>query len=108
MTLPRLTFPTTVVLHAVATGHVYGFDIIGATGFGSGTVYPILRRLEAAGLLRGAHERPTTAQQAGRPPRRYYTITRSGAEALQGALARHPAAPAVFAPLNRQPRPGLA
>jgi len=104
---PRLTYPTVLVLYAVAYGHAYGFDVIDVTGLGSGTVYPILRRLERAGFLRGAAERGRDAQAAGRPPRRYYSVTRSGAEALRAALARHPGVAAVFGatPGTLTPRP---
>ena len=43
----RLTYPTTLVLQALLQGHHHGFDIMDATSLPSGTVYPILRRLEA-------------------------------------------------------------
>ena len=47
----NLTYPTTLVLHALANGIRHGFDIIDATGLPSGTVYPILRRLEREALV---------------------------------------------------------
>jgi len=110
MSQPRLTYPTTLVLYAVARGHGYGFDIIDATGLGSGTVYPILRRLEAAGLLRGRTEIQNEILVAGRPLRRYYVVTGSGATVLRKALERHPAAAAALArlPVTDLPWPGLA
>lgn len=89
MSTPRLTYPTTLVLYAVARNHAYGFDIIDATGLGSGTVYPILRRLETAGMLKGTLEPLHDAYDAGRPARRYYSITATGAVALRTALERH-------------------
>lgn len=104
MATPRLTLPTAIVLHAVARGHRYGFDVIDATGLGSGTVYPILRRLEHAGLLASARERARDAHAEGRPARRYYAVTGPGAEALRDALARHPGIPAV---LDATPTGGL-
>ena len=104
MPVPRLTFPTVLVLDAVAHGCVYGFDIIDATGLGSGTVYPILRRLERGGLLRGAAEPIREAAGSGRPRRRYYAITGAGEKTLKAALERHPAAAAVFDAALR-PRP---
>ena len=67
----RITYPTALVLTAVATGLRHGFDIIDATGLHSGTVYPILRRLEDAALLRSHWERAEIAHAAVRPPRRY-------------------------------------
>ena len=96
MSAPRLTYPTVLVLYAVAYGRAYGFDIIDATGLGSGTVYPILRRLERARLLRGTAERARDAHAEGRPARRTYTVTGAGMEALHAALERHPGVAAVF------------
>ena len=104
MQLPRLTYPTTVVLHAVAAGHVYGFDIIDVTGLGSGTVYPILRRLEDAGLLRARWEPVRVARDEGRPPRRYYQLTGAGAETLRAARERYPDLATALAP-DGAPRP---
>lgn len=87
--MPRITYPTALVLYAVSDGYAYGFDIIDATGLGSGTIYPILRRLERAGLLEGSHEPVERAYDEGRPPRRYYTVTALGATTLRSALERH-------------------
>jgi DNA-binding PadR family transcriptional regulator len=47
----NLTYPTALVLQALANGFHHGFDIMDATGLPSGTVYPILRRLDREGLL---------------------------------------------------------
>ena len=88
--MSRLTYPTALVLHAVASGFRYGFDIIEASGLASGTVYPILRRLEESGLLRSRWEAVQTARDDQRPPRRYYQITGSGAELAQHAIDRYP------------------
>lgn len=104
-----MTYPTVLVLYAVAHGHAYGFDIIDATMLGSGTVYPILRRLERARLLSASAERPRAAHAEGRPPRRYYTVTGAGAAALGAALERHPGVEAVFGRgARRGLRPGVA
>ncbi|HEX6631912.1 MAG TPA: PadR family transcriptional regulator [Gemmatimonadaceae bacterium] len=108
MPTPRLTHPTVLVLYAIAHGHPYGFDVIDATGLGSGTVYPILRRLQRAGLLRATRERARDAYAAGRPPRRYYELTGAGAGALREALARHPGIAALLAGASAttlRPRP---
>lgn len=86
----RITYPTALVLTAVAGGLRHGFDIIDATGLRSGTVYPILRRLEEAALLRSHWEGARTAHAAGRPPRRYYELTGTGVEAAREALRRYP------------------
>jgi DNA-binding PadR family transcriptional regulator len=88
--VPRITYATTVVLAALEHGLTHGFDIMDETGLPAGTVYPILRRLEEAGLLRSAWEAETRARAAGRPRRRNYRLTAAGRAAVKEALARHP------------------
>ena len=87
---PRLTLPTAMVLMAVSRNYRYGFDISDATGLPSGTVYPVLRRLEEAGLLRSRWEAVESARAEQRPPRRYYTVTASGGQAVREAVDRYP------------------
>ena len=77
------------VLHAVASRHRFGFDIIEETGLTSGTVYPTLDKLEEQGLLRSQWEDGRVAQREKRPARRYFWLTARGAEALAAALERH-------------------
>ena len=60
----RITYPTAIVLLAVSRGFRHGFDIMDASGLKSGTVYPILRRLEDAGIVRARWE-PVTNAPAG-------------------------------------------
>ena len=84
-----LSLGTVAVLHAVAGGHRFGFDVIDATGLTSGTVYPALDRLEEMGYLRSSWEDPSTAQDEKRPPRRYFALTAGGARALADALRKH-------------------
>ena len=88
---PRLnhTYPTALVLQALSRGFHYGFDIMDATGLPSGTVYPILRRLDREGLLKSAWEKLATAQREQRPPRRYYEITGDGLAMLAEAGERY-------------------
>jgi PadR family transcriptional regulator, regulatory protein PadR len=74
----RLTYPTALVLQALLDGHHHGFDIMEVTGLPSGTVYPILRRLDAEGCVRSKWERQAVAQKEQRPPRRYYELTAGG------------------------------
>ena len=81
----RMTQVTALVLQAVAAGHRYGFDIMDATGVASGSVYPVLRRLEEARLLRGKWEKGAAAHRGGRPQRRYYELTEAGERALTDA-----------------------
>lgn len=84
----NLTYPTALVLQALANGFHHGFDIMDATGLPSGTVYPILRRLDREGLLISAWEKAATAQREARPPRRYYDITPDGTRMLADAVER--------------------
>jgi DNA-binding PadR family transcriptional regulator len=92
----KLTYQTAIVLHALASGHRWGFEIIDVTGLGAGTVYPILRRLEGAGLLSSSWEQTARAHAAQRPPRRYYRLTGAGSAALRDALARYPGVAGVL------------
>lgn len=84
----RMTQITALVLRAVAAGHQYGFDVMEACGMASGTVYPALRRLERAGLLRSGWEDEGTAFTAGRPRRRTYRLTAVGRRSLPDAEAK--------------------
>jgi DNA-binding PadR family transcriptional regulator len=88
--MPRLTLPTASVLYAASRGLRHGFDIIDATGYPSGTVYPILRRLEESGMLRSSWEPVSVARAEQRPPRRYYQLTAAGAVAVKEALQLYP------------------
>jgi DNA-binding PadR family transcriptional regulator len=85
----NLTYPTTLVLHALANGSCHGFDVIDATGLASGTVYPILRRLENERLVSARWESVSKAREEQRPPRRYYELTAAGEEILEKALERY-------------------
>ena len=89
MSASYLSFSATVILQAVGNGSGYGFDIMDATGLPSGTVYPALRRMEAAGLIDSNWEKPAIAQREQRPPRKYYELTRIGRLALTEALKRY-------------------
>jgi len=82
----RMTLATTFVLQAISRGHRFGFDIVNVTGYPTGTVYPALRRLEHAGLVRSERERQQVATRDARPQRRYYEVTPAGARALEAAL----------------------
>ncbi len=84
----RFTYPTALVLQALLDGRHYGFDIMEATGLPSGTVYPILRRLNADGAARSRWERDGVARQEQRPPRRYYELTAGGSALALEAIER--------------------
>ncbi|MEV0396423.1 PadR family transcriptional regulator [Polymorphospora rubra] len=64
----------------------YGLDLMKVTGLTSGSLYPILRRLEQAGWLLARWEE-IDAVAAGRPARRYYRLTAHGIERAGAALA---------------------
>jgi PadR family transcriptional regulator, regulatory protein PadR len=100
----NLTYPTTLVLHALVNGLRHGFDVIDATGLASGTVYPILRRLELEGLVSASWEDVAIAQAEQRPPRRYYEVTPAGRRLLGTAVARYPV-PRSIATRVRRLRP---
>jgi PadR family transcriptional regulator PadR len=97
----NFTQPTTLVLHALASGLRHGFDVIDATGLASGTVYPILRRLEREHLVSASWEDVAIAQSEQRPPRRYYELTAAGKAVLETALARYRVPKAVASRLRR-------
>jgi DNA-binding PadR family transcriptional regulator len=83
-----LSFNTTLVLQGMSRGHRYGFELMRVTGLPSGTVYPILARLQAAGLVRSRWEAEEKAHGQSRPRRRYYEMTSEGESRLQDAVER--------------------
>jgi DNA-binding PadR family transcriptional regulator len=85
-----MTIPTQRVLHALLSDperELYGLEIGEAAELRSGTVHPILARLEGVGWLQSRWE-DIDPQAAGRPARRYYRLTAEGALSGQAALAR--------------------
>lgn len=86
----RITYPTAIVLAALDNGYRHGFEIIDVTGLRAGTVYPILRRLEAESLARSSWEQVARARAEGRPPRRNYRLTAPGRAMVREALGRYP------------------
>jgi len=92
-----MTLPTQLVLRALLvdpTAEYYGIEIGEAAGLMSGTVHPILARLELIGWVESRWE-DIDPRAAGRPARRYYRITATGAVQARTELAR-----------ARQPQPG--
>jgi len=53
----------------------YGYELSSLTGIRSGTLYPLLIRLEAQGLLEAEWQPPAVL---GRPPRHSYRLTAAG------------------------------
>jgi DNA-binding PadR family transcriptional regulator len=85
-----MTIPTQRVLEALLTDpgrELYGIEIGDAAALRSGTVHPILARLEGVGWLESRWE-DVDPSAAGRPPRRYYRLTADGVESARAALAR--------------------
>ena len=102
-----MTIPTQLVLEALLADperELYGLEIGEAAGLRSGTVHPILARLESYGWLSSRWEDIDPSSE-GRPPRRYYALTAQGAQAARAALARayRPSAAARL-----RPQPGQA
>jgi DNA-binding PadR family transcriptional regulator len=83
-----MTHPTALILSALAAGYRYGFDIMDATGLPSGTVYPALRRMQDARLVRSTWESEQEAHGGRRPRRRLYELTGLGSDAIPEAHAR--------------------
>ena len=85
-----MTVTTVQVLEAFAAEpdtDRYGLEIMALTGFPSGTVFPILARLERLGWLDSGWE-TVDPRAAGRPRRRYYHLTEHGLGYARAALAR--------------------
>lgn len=87
---PRLTLPLQLVLRVLLEDweqERYGLEIGEAAGLASGTVHPLLARLEGLGWLASRWE-DIDPVVAGRPARRYYQLTPAGAAQARDALAR--------------------
>ena len=91
MSSPRMTLQTQLVLRALLENPAkqrYGLELCDLAGLPSGTIYPILARLESVGWIESSWEDPAVHEKAGRPRRRFYRITADGAEQARDALAR--------------------
>ena len=65
----------------------YGYDLMKVARLPSGTLYPMLARLEDEGLVATQWEE-RREDAAGRPPRRYYRLTGEGARVARLELAQ--------------------
>jgi DNA-binding PadR family transcriptional regulator len=104
---PRMTIPTQLVLQALLADpaqELYGVEIGQTAGLPSGTVHPILARLETVGWLESRWEE-IDPRVEGRPARRYYRLTPDGMELARSALARAytSARPAWLRPVGEEP-----
>ena len=86
----KLSHTAALILQTVDHGCSYGFDIMDETGLPSGTVYPALRRMEKKGLISSQWEAEKKALAEQRPARKYYRVTRAGAQVLEQAQKRYP------------------
>lgn len=90
MSRPRALSPQALTVVAVLAGTNewrHGYDLMAQAGVKSGTLYPLLMRLEAQGLLEA---RWVDSPQPGRPPRHVYRLTPAGRDwvaSLDGSLA---------------------
>jgi len=108
---PRMTLPTQLVLRALLaepTEEMYGLQICAEAGLPSGTIHPILARLEGLGWLESSWEDTASAHSEGRPRRRYYRLTADGAEHARIALAQATTPVNTIAGLQPRPSGGLA
>jgi PadR family transcriptional regulator len=84
----RLTTSTRLVLDVLMAADPddlpWGYRICEQAGLGSGTVYPVLERLERAGWIAGRWE---IGQPTDRPRRRFYALTGTGQQEYTAALA---------------------
>lgn len=86
----RLSAPLERVLRALLEDPSeprYGYDLMKAAHLASGTLYPMLARLQRDGLLVSEWEQPRTGDQDGRPPRKYYRLTGEGIRVARLELA---------------------
>lgn len=93
---PMMTLQTRMVLTAFLKdpdAELYGREISQMLELGTGTIYPILERLQRAGWLASRMEENgmssrQNGRKRGRPPRRYYHLTSDGWSAAQEAALR--------------------
>lgn len=85
---PRLTQQSLRVLHILLENPrdtLAGSDIVRQTGMLSGTLYPILMRLERAGWVESRWEH-LDPSEVGRPRKRFYSLTGVGHNKASEAL----------------------
>jgi PadR family transcriptional regulator, regulatory protein PadR len=84
----RITGPLLRVLSAFLADPAaprYGYDLMNAARLPSGTLYPLLARLERQKLVVSAWEVP---EQEGQRPRKYYRLTGEGMRVARLELAQ--------------------
>jgi len=93
------------VLLADPSASHYGYDLMKAAKLPSGTLYPMLARLQQEGLVDSEWE-PQRQDAAGRPPRKYYRLTAEGARVARVELAQAPVPARRARQGTAQPAPG--
>jgi PadR family transcriptional regulator, regulatory protein PadR len=86
---PRLSHTTLRVLRVLVArpaDALAGSEILKVTGIMSGTLYPILMRLERSGWVT-SHWEDLDPSAAGRPRKRFYRLTGLGYNGTNEALA---------------------
>lgn len=77
-----------LVLWAIdGVGLTTALDIINITDLGSGSIYPVLVRLEAGGLVTSEWSHPQPLPD-GKPRRRYYQVTEAGRAHIHKLVAQ--------------------
>jgi PadR family transcriptional regulator, regulatory protein PadR len=103
---PRMTMQTLRVLKVLLDEPLaehFGLEISRTAGLPTGSIYPILARLEQAGWLESAWE-DIDPVAAGRRRRRYYKLSSDGAEKARRAVRE---AQQSISPTSRpRPAPG--
>lgn len=87
---PRMTLHTQLVLQVLMddpTREMYGLEICAGAGLASGTIHPILARLEKVGWLESRWEQ-IDAREEGRPRRRYYRLNPNNMAIVRAAVSR--------------------
>ena len=102
----KLTGPLVRVLRVLTadpSAQHYGYDLMKAARLPSGTLYPMLARLQQEGLVQSEWE-AQREDAGGRPPRKYYRLTAEGARVARLELA-HASAQARRATQGTAARP---
>ena len=92
-----------VFLEDVEQSH-FGTELTSAARVSAGSLYPALRRMEAAGFIEGQWEDIDPSAE-GRPARRYYKLTADGAREAHRQLAEYSASFAPPQPRGWTPNP---
>jgi PadR family transcriptional regulator, regulatory protein PadR len=95
---PRISKQTRLLLQELLSAPQawrHGYDLSQETQIKSGTLYPLLMRLEEQGFLQSRWDEP---EREGRPPRHAYRLTTTGV-----ALARALRKPSLLSKLTLKP-----